>query len=65
MAYALWVRRQLGPSGTGLEEVITPLPAPWLGLRADFPFGEASPRMVTVFLDGRAPSLSAFFLELW
>ena len=63
MAYALWVRSQIGPSGTGPEDVIAPLPVPWLGLRADFPFGDASLGMETIFLDGRAPSPSAFLLK--
>ena len=49
---------QLGPSRMGSEEVITPLPAPWFGLRDDFPFGKASPGVATVFLDGRALSPS-------
>ena len=48
---------------TGLEEVITLLPAPWLGLRGDFLFGEASPGVTTVLFDGRSSSPSSFLFE--
>ena len=45
---------------TGLEEVITPLPAPWLGLRGDFSFEALSPRVTTAFLDGQLSLPSGF-----
>ena len=48
---------------TGLEEVITPLPAPWLGLRGDFLFGEASPGVTAVLFDERSSSPSGFLFE--
>ena len=47
----------------GLEEVITPLPAPWLGLKGDFLFGEASPRVTVVLFDGRSSSPTSFIFE--
>ena len=47
----------------GPEEVITPLPAPWLGLKGDFLFGEASPRVTIVLFDGRSSFLSGFLFE--
>ena len=63
MVYALWVRRLHGPSRMGPDEAITPLPAPWLGLRDGFPFGEASPGVMAICFDGRSSSLSGFLLE--
>ena len=48
---------------TGLEEVITPLSAPWLGLRGDFLFGEASLGVTTVLFDARSSSLPGFLFE--
>ena len=48
---------------TGPKEVITPLLAPWLGLRGDFLFGEASPGMTTVLFYGRSSSPSSFLFE--
>ena len=48
---------------TGPEEVIIPLPEPWLGLRDDFPFGEASPGVTTILFDGWSSSSSGFLYE--
>ena len=48
---------------TGPEEVIIPLPAPWLGLRGDFLFGEASPGATAVLFDGWLSSPSSFLCE--
>ena len=45
---------------TGLEEVITPFPVPWLGLRGDFSFGALSLGVTAAFLDGRSSLLSGF-----
>ena len=61
--YSLWVMRQHRPSRMGPEEVITPLLAPWLGLRDDFPFGEALLGVTTVFLDRRSSSSSVFLRD--
>ena len=48
---------------TGPEEVITLLPEPWLGLRGDFYFGEASPGVMAVLFNGRSSSPSGFLFE--
>ena len=48
---------------TGPLEVITPLPAPWLGLRGDFLFREASPKVTAVLFDGQSSSPSGFLFE--
>ena len=48
---------------TGPEEVITPLPTPWLGLRGDFLFGETSPGVMAAFLVGRLSFPSGFLYE--
>ena len=48
---------------TRLEEVITPLPTPWLGLKGDFLFGEASPGVTAVLFYGRSSFPSGFLFE--
>ena len=48
---------------TGPEEVITPLPEPWLGLRGDFLFEEASPGVTAVLFYERSSSASGFLFE--
>ena len=47
----------------GLEEVITPLLAPWLGLKGDFLFGEASSRVTAVLFDEWSSFLLGFLFE--
>ena len=48
---------------TRLEEVITPLPTPWLGLKGDFLFREASPGVTAVLFYGRSSFSSGFLFE--
>ena len=47
----------------GPEEVITPLPEPWLGLRGDFLYREASLGVMAVLFNGRSSSPSGFLFE--
>ena len=45
------------------EEVITPLPAPWLGLRGDFLFREVSSGVIAVLFYGRSSFPLGFLFE--
>ena len=48
---------------TGPEEVITPLPEPWLGLRGDFLFEEASLGVMAVLFNRQSSSPLGFLFE--